>query len=107
MNAVCPAFPIFFPARQGKSFRCAQAFAAGMIRHVEINRPVQMWVDEAVHFGASMASVDMGGIKHWPWLYWQRTNEVTTTAKSVRLALCVIVDDWVPKLDSDYMKEVD
>ena len=103
-NLICPVFPVFFP-RQGKSFRCAQAFAASMIHHVEINKPMQFWIDEAMAVGGSIVSVDMGGIKHWPWTSWMRTNEVTTAAKSVRLALCVIVDDWVPKFDSDYVKE--
>jgi hypothetical protein len=76
-----------------------------MLRHIEINRPVQMWIDEAAHFGSSMAEINIEGIKHWSWPSWWRTNDVTTLAKSVRLALCVIVDDWVPKLDSDYVKE--
>lgn len=77
-----------------------------MLRHIEISRPVQMWVDEAAHFGSSMAEINIDGIKHWPIPAWQRTNDVTTLTKSVRLAAGVALDHgWVPKLDSDYVKE--
>lgn len=60
-----------------------------MLRHIEINRPQHIWMDELAALGTSMVTVGVDGIKHWPIPAWQRTNDVATIAKSVRLALCV------------------